>query len=135
MKVVRLAWDDTKYERQFMQAYEMLTSAGFKPYKIRVFVLIGFNDTPDDALYRLETVRNLGSFPNPMRYQPLDTTKRNSYVAPDWTDHELKRYMRYWARLNWLSSVPFEEYDHSYDKKRRAREKHLRGQRGPTEAR
>lgn len=110
VKVVRLAWDHVKLESAFMAAYERLRRAGFWKERIRVYVLIGFDDTPADALYRLETVKGLRSWPNPMRYQPLDVEERNGYVAPGWTDGELKRFMRYWSRQRWLASVPFEEY-------------------------
>jgi len=109
--MTRLAFDSVNYESQFMRAYEALRKAKIAKRRIRVYVLIGFDDTPEDALYRLELVRSLKITPNPMRYQPLDILKKNSYVSPDWTDKELKRYMRYWSRLRWLNSVPFEEYD------------------------
>jgi hypothetical protein len=110
LRVARLAWDDTAYEAQFMSAYERLRKAGIPASIIRVYVLIGFNDTPEDALYRLQTVKNLGSWPNPMRYQPLDVRRRNGYVAPEWTERQLRDYMRYWSRLRWLEHIPFEEY-------------------------
>lgn len=106
----RLAWDNSKHERQFIKAYELLRRAGVPKTKIRVYVLIGFNDTPEDALYRLQTVKNLGSRPNPMRYQSLDSIRRNQYVGKNWTDRELKRYMRYWSRLRWLEHISFEDY-------------------------
>lgn len=109
-KCMRLAWDNTKQERQFMRAFELLRSAGIPKAKIRVYVLIGFDDTPEDALYRLQAVKDLGSRPNPMRYQALDSTYRNQHVGDGWTERELKRYMRYWSRLRWLEHVPFEEY-------------------------
>lgn len=109
--MVRLAFDSVSYESQFMRAYETLRKAKIAKRRIRVYVLIGFDDTPEDALYRLELVRRLKITPNPMRYQPLNTLKKNSYIAPGWTDKELKRYMRYWSRLRWLNSVPFEEFD------------------------
>jgi len=38
----------------------------------------------------------------------------NEYVAPGWTEAELRRFMRYWSRQNWLSAVPFEEYKRVY---------------------
>ena len=53
MHVVRLAWDNIRDERQFMQAFETLRGAGFPASKIRVYVLIGFNDTPEDS-YKAE---------------------------------------------------------------------------------
>jgi len=108
--IVRLAFDSMDYESAFMAAYERLIRAGFGPRDIRVYVLFGFNDTPEDALYRLKTVWNLGSFPNPMRYQPLDSLKRNSYVGPNWTHALLTRYMRYWSNLHRLHYVPFETW-------------------------
>lgn len=107
---VRLALDDIRYESQFMAAWGRLRSEGLPPNRIRVYVLFGFNDTPDDALYRLRLVQSLGTWPNPMRYQPLDALVRNSYVAPNWTEPKLRRYHRYWSRLRWLEHIPFEEY-------------------------
>jgi len=112
MKVVRLAWDHTGIEKQWMAAFDVLRDAGFPASKIQSYVLIGYNDTPEDALYRLQTIKDLGAMPNPMRYQPLDTPKRNAYVGENWTDAELKRYMRYWSRQVWLGHIPFEEYTH-----------------------
>lgn len=107
---VRLAWDDTKYEPFFRRAFQILRSSGFPKRMIRVYVLIGYNDTPLDALHRLETVRLLGAVPYPMRYQPLKATERDKYVGDNWTEKELKRYMHYWSNLAHLGGIPFEEY-------------------------
>lgn len=106
----RLAWDDTRIEKQFLTAFQTLTDAGIPVRKIRVYVLIGFNDTPEDALYRLQTVKKLGAWPNPMRYQPLDATHKNCYVGENWTERQLKDFARYWSRLRWFEHIPFEEY-------------------------
>jgi hypothetical protein len=108
--VIRLAWDNIKTEPLFRAAFSTLTGAGVKPGQVRVYVLIGYRDTPEDALHRLETVRALGALPNPMRYQPLDARRRNEYVDPNWTERELRDFMRYWARQNWLRNIPFAEY-------------------------
>ena len=110
MKWVRMAWDHKGLEKQFMRTFELLNNAGIKPYKIRVYCLIGWYDNPKDALYRLQKIKDLGARPNPMRYQPLNSDQRNKFVGPHWTDAELKDYMRYWSRQNWLYNVPFEEY-------------------------
>jgi len=85
--------------------------AGLKHFG--VYVLTGFQDTPEDAFMRLEHVRSLGIRPNPMRYQPLDTLERDSYVAPGWTDFELKRMTRYYSRLRWLEHIPYADYQPS----------------------
>ncbi len=112
LAVVRLAWDHTATEPHFLRAFQLLRKAGFPAGRIRAYVLIGFDDTPADALYRLQTIADLGARPNPMRYQPLDTLRRNLYVAPNWTDAELKRYMRYWANLRVTSQIPFAQFAH-----------------------
>jgi hypothetical protein len=108
--MVRLAFDSVWYESSFMAAYNMLRRAGIPKRRIRVYVLVGFEDTPDDALYRLRTVSGLGSDPNPMRYNPLDTLQRDSYVGPNWTNSELTRFVRYWANLRYFRAVPFEVF-------------------------
>lgn len=108
--LVRLAFDSVAYESQFMRAYERLRQAGFPKSRIRVYVIIGFDDSPEDALYRLRTVASLGIDPNPMRYNPLDTLERDSYVGSGWTDRELTRYVRYWANLRYFRAVPFEDF-------------------------
>ena len=40
-----------------------------------------------------------------MRYQPLDALTFNSYVGEYWTERELRRYMRYWARSMFFERV------------------------------
>lgn len=107
---VRLAFDHVSTEQAFLTAYERLRKEKIPKSRIRVYVLVGYNDTPEDALYRLRLVHNLGIEPNPMRYNPLDTLMRDSYVGPNWTDRELTRYIRYWANLRYFAAVPFEEF-------------------------
>jgi len=109
---IRLAWDNIETEKQFRQGFEILRSAGVPARKIGVYVLIGFDDTPEDALYRLMTIwHDLKAWPNPMRYQPLDSKCKNEYVASAWTHRELQRYVRYWSNLRYLSAIPFGEFD------------------------
>lgn len=109
-RCIRLAWDDTRLENQFMGAVDILQRAGFSSWHIRVYVLIGYNDTPEDARYRLEKVKSLKMWPNPMRYQPIDAIRKNVHIGQNWSEMELRNYMRYWSRQNWLYKVPYEEY-------------------------
>lgn len=111
MYALRLAWDHIDLGNDFMAAYEKLRKAGFPKKAIRCYVLIGYNDTPEDVLFRLRTIWNMGIQPFPMRYQPLDALEKNTYVGEHWTEKELARYMHYWARLRWTASVPFDEFD------------------------
>jgi len=99
-------------ESAVMKAIERLEKVGFHERKIRVYVLVGFDDTPENARYRLETLRDKGVWPWPQRFNPLDTLKRNSYVneARGWTERELRRLMRYWSRQQFWRPVPYEEF-------------------------
>ena len=107
---IRLAWDNIKTETLFMSAFEKLINAGISASRIYVYVLIGYKDTPGDALYRLEKIKSFGALPNPMRFQPLLAKKCNEYVDVNWTEKELRDYMRYWSRQKWLRPVPFSDY-------------------------
>jgi len=105
---VRFALDHTNEEGIVTDAIRTARAAGLREFG--VYVLIGFNDTPDDALYRLEAVRLIDIRPNPMRYQPLGATEKDAYVAPGWTALELRRMMRYYSRLRWLEHIPYADY-------------------------
>lgn len=115
--IIRLAWDNIATEKLYRVAFNKLLNAGIKATQIRTYVLIGYKDTPQDALYRLETIRSLGALPNPMRYQPLDAIRKNMYVSDEWTEDLLKRFVRYWSKLNWLGHIPFDEYKKPRSKK------------------
>lgn len=106
--MVRFAFDSVKAEQALLAALEIARKAGLRDF--RVYVLIGFRDTPEDALYRLEWVRQQNIFTTAMRYQPIDCLRKDSYVAPGWTNRELKRMARYYNRLAWLSRVPYSEF-------------------------
>lgn len=111
LSFVRLAWDHSRLEAQFRRAHGILRDAGIPGRNIRVYCLIGFNDTPEDARYRLETVYYMGSLPTPMRYQHLHSTRKNEYIGEHWSNRELTRYMRYYSNLTKCRAVPFDEFD------------------------
>lgn len=106
----RIAWDHTRDEREVMRAIEYLQKAGFTARNIGCYVLFGFDDSPDDALYRFEALKRLGIRPNAMRYQPLDALKKNSYVAPGWNERLLRDMSKYWNRQAWLGGIPFKDF-------------------------
>lgn len=111
IRMVRLAWDDVNLETQVHNAIMDIRQAGIGKKRIKVYVLVGFNDTPDDALYRLKTLKHeWGIDPYPSRYQPPDAMQRNTYVAPGWTERELRNITRYWSRTRYLGAIPYDEY-------------------------
>jgi len=108
--IVRLAWDNIKTEELYLNSFNKLVMAGIKPSQIRTYVLIGYKDTPEDALYRLEKIESLGALTNPMRYQPLDAIKKNSYVERGWSNKLLNDYMRYWSNRRVFRNIKFKDY-------------------------
>jgi hypothetical protein len=112
---VRFAFDSLPVESEVKAAVDLCRERTSKD--IGIYVLIGYKDTPEEALYRLETVRSWGIRPNPMRYQPLDAKMKNSYVAPGWTDFELKKMMTYYSRLRWFEHIPYSEYEYASEDK------------------
>jgi pyruvate-formate lyase-activating enzyme len=111
LSCLRLAWDNVKYEQSFMDAVAVLDKAGFKRDMIRTYVLIGFTDTPEDAHYRLETLREMGILPSVMRFHPLDSMYFHNYVGPHWTEEKLVRLCNYYSRIGYIGWVPFEDYN------------------------
>jgi len=113
LAVIRFAWDDVQLETIVINAVRSLINAGFPRSKLRVYVLINYNDTPDDATYRCNTLKQLGIFPNVQRYQPLTTLVKDSYISPNWTAPILDKFVRYWNRQIYFKNVPYNEFSNS----------------------
>lgn len=109
---VRFAFDSLKAEKAVFEAITLCRKRGLKDFG--VYVLIGFKDTPAEARYRLEKVRQWGIKPNPMRYQPLDALKKNAFVDGAWDEMTLKKMVRYYSRLCWLEHIDFDDYQNQY---------------------
>jgi len=108
--IIRLAWDNTKLEQEYFSAFEKLINAGINQNQVRTYVLIGYKDSPEDALYRLSKIEKSGVLPNPMRYQPIDCLKKNSYVESGWSNQLLNKFIRYWSNTKLFRGFSFEEY-------------------------
>jgi len=84
-KQIHFAWDDIRIEKAVRRGIEILTSNGVKPYKLMFYVLIGFNSTPEEDLYRVETLRGLGVDPFVMPYNKSDEYQRR---FARWVNHK-----------------------------------------------
>ena len=107
---IRLAFDSVKNESDFIKSAELLKKYRIPKRNVSCYVLIGFRDTPEDALHRLELIKKYGFYTNPMRYQPLDAKEKNSYIGKDWTNKQLIDYSRYWSNYRYFGKIPFNEY-------------------------
>lgn len=115
---LRFSLDSMKQVKAVEKAIGIAHDHGFTARdSIGVYVLVGHHDTPDDARERLELVRSWGHRPNPMRFQPLDVTEKNAYVAPGWNEYELRRMAKYYSRLAWYGGIPYDEFVSGADPK------------------
>lgn len=95
-KQIHIAWDNPK-EDLIPKLREIIQ--WIKPYKIMCYVLIGFNTTEEQDLYRVETLRNLKIDPFVMPFNKKDKYQRAfaRYVnhkaifkSVKWTDYKKK---------------------------------------------
>ena len=82
VKQIKMAWDNPrlKLKKKFQDITRII-----KPYKIMVFVLIGYWSTPEEDLYRIETLRKLGIDPFVMAYNKKDYYQ-NRFAR--WVNHK-----------------------------------------------
>lgn len=111
-KQVFFAWDQwgKGTEKVIMSGIERVINAGIKPYQMAFFVLIGFNTTPDQDLYRVEKLRGIGCDPYVMPYDKKDFYQKaftrwanhkaifksvpwNDYKSGGWNPKKSKKYL------------------------------------------
>lgn len=94
-----IAWDYINDEIKVRCGIEKLISNGVKPYKLNCYVLVGFNSSYKDDLYRINTLWNeYKILPFVMKYN-----KRK--------DDKILNHMARWCNNRWLfKSCTFEEY-------------------------
>ena len=87
---VHVAWDlpqlDLTERLQAMTKY-------IKPYKIVCYVLIGFNSTREQDLFRLRTLKRLGIYPFVQAYRDYENKRKPS---------QYERDLARWANRAWL---------------------------------
>jgi hypothetical protein len=69
---VYFAWDRFQDERLIDAGVERVKAAGVKPWQMAFYVLIGFDTTPEQDLYRVTKLRDLGCDPYVMPYNKRD---------------------------------------------------------------
>ena len=79
---IHIAWDFPKMDLR--PQLEKVTK-WIKPYKLMCYVLIGYNSTPDEDLYRVETLRDLGIAPFVMPYNKFNKYQKK---FARWVNHK-----------------------------------------------
>jgi len=108
---VRFAFDRLKYATHVEAAFRLV-----KQYKVPAqffcYLLYGFNDSPKDCWKRIELAQEIRDrvgtgiiYLFPQRYQPLDSLKRNTYVAKNWTPELLLGFSRLYTQIRNFISI------------------------------
>jgi len=88
LKDLWVAYDSKATWKYTKAGVEKLLKAGVPKYKIRCYVMIGFNETMGEAAQRLREIYDAGTLPFAQLY--------DRYVEPDLL--EWKKFARLWAR-------------------------------------
>ncbi|MDR2700037.1 MAG: hypothetical protein LBC12_04405 [Nitrososphaerota archaeon] len=107
-RFVRLAFDTSDVAHSVENAIQLLKAQGIDGRNILVYLLYNFTDTPQDFFDRLKKVLKLGAVAYPMRFQPVHTLKKNSYISPLWSKERLNSVDT--ARRLWGSGGTFPPY-------------------------
>ena len=99
-KQLRFAWDSMNYEQEVRRGIQILIDGGVTPRKLMFYVLIGFNTTPEEDLYRVKTLRELGIDSFVMPYNKKDEYQK-SFAR--WVNHKAI-----------FKSVEWKDYDKFY---------------------
>jgi len=73
-KQIHIAWDFPKFDMKPLLEYVL---QWIKPYKLMCYVLIGFNSTKEEDLYRVEELRKLKIDPFVMPYNKKDSYQKS----------------------------------------------------------
>lgn len=83
-KQIKIAWDNPEDTKQIIAGIKRLCEY-IKPYKIMCYVLIGFESTEQEDLYRVEKLRDLGIDPFVM---PYDKSNLYQKAFARWVNHK-----------------------------------------------
>lgn len=84
-EVIRLAYDHVGSSAYVERAIRLLDEAGVRRRKILVYTLYNYLDSPADFLQRVRDILDWGAVSYPMRFEPLDSLRKNMHVSPKWT--------------------------------------------------
>jgi len=94
--LIRTAFDNLHEKNALTNAIEVFSQSGIRRRKIFIYTLYNFysekyhSDIPATFFERIKHIADLGCVSYPMRYEPLTSLEKNSFVSPLWTDYQLK---------------------------------------------
>lgn len=106
IKFIRLAYDNKAQREKLKKAIDYLADAGIRKRSIIVYTLYNFSDDPEDFKERVTDLLNWGVVSYPMRYEPLTSLEKNSYISEKWTQEELEMVARARRVLGYGGAFP-----------------------------
>jgi len=88
--IVRLAYDLPSQKLHVKRTIACLRENGISKRDILVHALYNFTETPDEFFERIRDILGWGAVCYPMRFQPCDILKKNSYISKKWDKKDLK---------------------------------------------
>lgn len=82
-KQLHAAWDLMAYETQVLEGLKLLVAV--MPHKVMAYVLIGFNTTPEEDLYRVTKLSEIGVDPFVMAFNKANPYQRR---FARWVNHK-----------------------------------------------
>lgn len=107
-KQVHFAWDQwgKGTEKLIDEGFARVTAAGIKPHQMAFFVLVGWNTTEEQDLYRIDKLHGMGC---------------DVFVMPYNRSDPYQKALARWNNRHVWRSVPWPEYAHSEWQPRRNR--------------
>lgn len=106
----RFAFDSMDVWEDVWRVGTMMRHKGLDRHHVMFYCLIGFpGQCPDEARFRLDTIRDMGHMPYPMRFIPLNSLS-HKYVAHGWNEDILFRLQTYYQTPNLWKADKFENF-------------------------
>jgi len=86
---VRLAYDLPSQKLFVKSAIDRLHENGISKREILVYALYDFTESPEELFERIRDILGWGAVCYPMRFQPCNTLKKNSYISKKWDKKRL----------------------------------------------
>jgi hypothetical protein len=97
MDTVRMAYDHVGEKKSVYNAAKLLNHQGIRKKDILFYALYNFysqdysfSDTPESFFGIIKDIAEMGCNSYPMRYEPLNSLKKNDFISPNWRSDQLE---------------------------------------------
>jgi hypothetical protein len=77
---IHTAWDYLKDEKAVLRGIRLMIAAGIRPEIIHCYILVGYDTTEEEDIYRIRKLRRQGVLPFVMPFDKKKLSKEKSYA-------------------------------------------------------